>query len=339
MTGLINYRGFSLSETPPLTGQTALITGGQAGIGREMTAQLLLHDIGTVYVLARSAQKFEDAQKFWVEQRGITAEDVQRRVRFLRCDLTDLEEVRGVAERVRREAGRLDVLIANAGIPTVPDYTLSKQGIETIFACNHVGHFALINILLPLVESTAEKYGDARIVVTSSSFHMACQEINFDSLTSPTRTKSPPSIDSCYRYARSKLANILMTRELASRLDKKGVKKVYVNCFFPGNIPTEAMDSWKELFGTLPGGLLKGAFHFLGQSEVDAATTAIFLAASKEVEKKDLKGRYFIPIATEDKTSKLAEDKDLAKNLWYWTDHKVTETLGKGWQEQKAGEG
>ena len=218
----------------------------------------------------------------------------------------------------------------------MPDYTLSPQGIETIFATNHVGHYVLTNLLLPLIESTARRYGDARIANTSSSFHMACQELDLSLVTSPTRVKSPPNIDSCWRYARSKLAVILFTRQLAHILQKKGINNVYANCFFPGNIPTEAMDTWKELFGPL-GYLMKGSFWVLGQSSTDAAATAIFLATSPEVVKRDLKGKYFIPIATEDKTSQIAEDMDLARNLWYWTDSKVAETLGKGWQEGGQG--
>lgn len=212
----------------------------------------------------------------------------------------------------------------------VPDYTLSKQGIDSIFATNHVGHFILTNILLKLLEVTAASYGSARIVVTTSSFHIGCQGIDFNSLTSPTRTKSPAALDSCYRYAQSKLANILFTRELTRRLAKKGAHNIYTNCFFPGNIPTEGMDTWKQLLGPL-GGVLKGLFYVIGQSEMDGAATAIFLAASDEVVKSDVKGKYFIPIATEGKTSIVADDKDLARNLWYWTDHKVTEGLGNGW--------
>lgn len=196
-----------------------------------------------------------------------------------------------------------------------------------------VGHFTLTQILLPKLEETAEKYGNARIVATSSSFHMGCQELKLDLTMSPTRVKSPDAIDSCWRYARSKLGVILFTRELARRLENRGSLKVYANCFFPGNIPTEAMDTWKELFGTIGGSAMKGMFHVVGQSETQAAATAIYLAASPEVEKKEEKGKYFIPIATEDKTSKIAEDKDLAKNLWYWCDDKVTKALGKAWEE------
>lgn len=201
-----------------------------------------------------------------------------------------------------------------------------------------MGHFVLTSILLPKLEWTAAHFGNTRIVMATSSFHMACQEIDFASLTSPTRTKSPPALDSCYRYARSKLANILFTRELTRRLNNKGVDNVYVNCFFPGNIPTEAMDTWKQLLGTLAGSLLKGTFQLVGQSETDAAATAIFLAASDAVVKNGHKGKYFIPIATEDKTGAVAEDKDLAKNLWYWTEHKVAEALGQGWADDEEEE-
>lgn len=257
---------------------------------------------------------------------------------FRRCDLTDMEMVKQVGDQLVAELDRLDVLLNNAGMPNVPDYTLSKQGVETIFATNHLGHFVLTNILLPRLESTAARYGDARIVVTTSSFHLGCQEIDFASLTSPTRTKSPGALDSCYRYARSKLANILFTRELARRLRKKGVENVYVNCFFPGNIPTESMDSWKQLFGSLVGGAMKGVFQVVGQSESDAAATAIFLAASDDVKTRPLRGQYFIPIATEYKSSTVAEDKDLAKNLWYWSAHHVTAALGRGWEGDEGEE-
>jgi NAD(P)-dependent dehydrogenase (short-subunit alcohol dehydrogenase family) len=215
----------------------------------------------------------------------------------------------------------------------VPDYTLSPQGIETIWAANVVGHFTLTNILLPLLEATAAKYGDARIATTSSSFHAGCQELKLDDTMSPTRMKSPDAIDSCWRYARSKLGVILFTRELAKRIDKRGTAKgnLYANTFFPGNVPTGAMDTWKELFGTLGGGALKGIFDIVGQSTTDGAASAVYLAASEEVKQKGQKGKYFIPIATEDKTTALAEDKDLMKNVWYWCDFHVTKALGKQW--------
>ncbi len=196
-----------------------------------------------------------------------------------------------------------------------------------------VGHFVLTQILLPKLEYTAEKYGNARVVVTSSSFHIGCQELKFDLTMSPTRVKSPAALDSCWRYARSKLGTILFTRELSRRLEKRGTMNVYANAFFPGNVPTEAMDTWRELFGTIGGSVMKGTFQIVGQSPTQAAATAIYLSCSPEVEKKGQKGKYFIPIATEDATSKIAEDKDLAINLWYWCEDKATKALGKAWEE------
>jgi NAD(P)-dependent dehydrogenase (short-subunit alcohol dehydrogenase family) len=209
---------------------------------------------------------------------------------------------------------------------------LSPEGIESIFAVVHVGHFALTNILLPLIERTASSFGGARIVNTNSSLHMACQELDLNLLASPKPIKSPAVLDGVWRYARAKLAGIMFTRELANRLQKKGVSNVYVNSFFPGNIPTDAMDTWSLFFGKVIGAAFRPLFSVIGQSAEDGAASAMFLATSEDVRVRDLKGKYFVPIAKESKTSPLSENKDLTKNVWYWTDHKVTEALGKGWQ-------
>lgn len=162
---------------------------------------------------------------------------------------------------------------------------------------------------------------------------MGCQELKLNLAMSPTRIKIPDALDSCRRYARSKLGTVLFTRELARQLDKKGAADLYANCFFPGNIPTKAMDTWKDLFDTIGGSAMNGLFQVVGQSLTRGVATAIYLAASPEVEKKGEKGKYFIPIATEDKTSKIEEDRDLARNLWYWCDDKVTKTLRREWEE------
>jgi NAD(P)-dependent dehydrogenase (short-subunit alcohol dehydrogenase family) len=119
MTGLINYKGFSLNETSSLEGRICVITGGQAGIGKEIVAQLLIHGITRVYVLARSSSKFEQAQKFWMESHNLTAEDVARRVEFMACDLSDMTLVKKVAGSLVRKLDRLDMLIDNAGQPAL----------------------------------------------------------------------------------------------------------------------------------------------------------------------------------------------------------------------------
>lgn len=337
MTGLINYHQFSLSETPGLHGKYAVITGGTRGIGEEMTAQLLLHKIDKVFVLGRSRSSYDTACQVWLADRRIDLQDSESRSEFVECDLMDILSVKKTADYLKRQMTRLDILINNAGLATVPQYELSPQGIENIFATNHIGHFTLTLLLLPLLAVTADTHEtDVRIVNTSSSFHMGCQSIDFASLTSPARTKYPASFDSMYRYARSKLANILFTRQLSQLLLANGQTSVYVNCFFPGNIPTEAMDEWKNLFGSLVGALVKGTFKVIGQTKTQAAATAIYLATSpRVVEGKGQRGSYFIPIAKQDKTSKVAEDMELARSLWAWSHERITETLGHGWDETK----
>ncbi|TKA75890.1 hypothetical protein B0A49_03238 [Cryomyces minteri] len=333
MTGIVNYHGFDLSDLPKLTGKIAVITGGQAGIGREITAQLLLHGIAQVYILARSEGKYIDAKEEWTRRTSLSMSEIEKKTEFISCNLSDIKDVQRAASSLLQKCSRCDILIHNAALPMVPKYTLSPQGIDEVFATNHIGHFVLTNILLPLLERTAAEHGTARIVVTSSMLHLACQHLDLNLLTSPTGIKSPAFVDSAWCYARSKLANILFTRELTRLLQKRGSSKVYANVYYPGNIPTEAMDAWKEMLGNLGGALFKGLFKWTGQTTTDAATTALFLAASKDVEDRDLRGRYFIPIATEDKTTTIAQDKDLAKNLWYWSERKVAETLGEGWQD------
>ena len=186
-------------------------------------------------------------------------------------------------------------------------------------------------MLLPVVEKTAAAYGDARIINTSSGLHMACQELDLSLLTSPTRTKQPAAYDAVWRYGRSKLANILFTRELSAQLEDRKAKGIYVNCFYPGNVPTEAMDSWRLLVGNLPGQLFKAVFQKIGQSLTDAAATGLYLGTSPQIAADDKRGQYFVPIAIEESTSKIAKDKELASKLWQWTDDQVTRILGESW--------
>jgi len=205
-----------------------------------------------------------------------------------------------------------------------------------------VGHHILVSLLLPLLKATIVRFktSDARIVITTSSLHAFCRELNLDLLTSTAPTKAA-SYDGIWRYARSKLGNILFTRELSRRLlltatddgEDATSRHILVNCFFPGNIATEQMDIWKKYLGTTLGWSFKKFFSIAGQTTKDGAATALFLATSDKVrEGGGIRGEYFIPIAEQSSPSALAQDKDLARELWEWTDAKVAETLGEGWK-------
>ena len=110
MSGLRTYRNFTLDSTPSLALKVAIVTGGSDGIGREIVAQLLLHDISKVYVLSRKRGKFDQASIFW-EGRGISI----GRVEFVACDLNDMRVVKRVGDELMGRLGRLDILVNNAG--------------------------------------------------------------------------------------------------------------------------------------------------------------------------------------------------------------------------------
>lgn len=112
-SGFLQTVKWTLSECPPLRSKTAVITGGQSGIGAEIVKQLLLHDIGHVVVLARSREKFESAMKGWGEIKSYG--EVVEKVEFVECDLTDLKVVDRVGKELLGRLGRLDMLFLNAG--------------------------------------------------------------------------------------------------------------------------------------------------------------------------------------------------------------------------------
>lgn len=320
MSGFFTYRNFSLQDTPPLDGKVAVVTGGQAGIGEEIVAQLLLHNVRKVYIVARSKSKYLRAQENWRQRHGIVLSENDDRLEFIQCDLGDIKSVKDAADEITAKTDRLDILICNAGLGVGPQYKRSPQNIEVVFATNCVGHQVLATLLLPLLRRTINqgKAQEARIVVTSSSFHQFCRKIDLNLLTSPSRPK-PAIVDGLWRYGRSKLGNILFTRELARRLEQgtdPADRHIYANVFFPGNIVTEQWNSWNDYFGRVGGSIMRRLFSLIGQSTQDGAATAIYLAASQAIRENGTRGQYFIPIATPCKTTPVAADMRLARELW-----------------------
>lgn len=201
------------------------------------------------------------------------------------------------------------------------EYKLSPQGIDWIFAANCVGHQVLVTLLLPLLKKATSTAPDGvRVVVTSSGLHSVCRELDLDLLTSPSRVKWPPVLDSVWRYGRSKLGNILFAKELSRRLLQEdrdpASKHIYVNSFFPGNIVTDQWRSWSTHFGSVVGSFVRMLGSLFGQSAQDGAATALYLAASGEVREQNSRGRYFIPIAEPCDPSPLGTDMELGRNLW-----------------------
>lgn len=293
--------------------------------------------------MARNKSKFEDSRKQWPHRTGLSLDIIDKKLKFIQCELADIRSVKGAAEHIKRKTDRVHILICNAGmyltvlcqyienlnsflrllgLGVSTQYNRSPQNIESVFAANCVGHQLLVTILLPLLKQVTidSPTSDARIVVTTSSMHMFCRRLDFGSLTSPDPSSRFKIIDAVWRYGRSKLGDILLTKELNRRLQEgndPACKNIYVNCFFPGNIVTEQWMGWNELFGKSIGMIMRTFFSlFMGQSREDGAATALYLGASDGPRKKDQRGQYFIPVATPDWPSKIASDEKMARDLW-----------------------
>ncbi|XP_050806863.1 LOW QUALITY PROTEIN: retinol dehydrogenase 14 [Gopherus flavomarginatus] len=276
-----------------MRGKTVIVTGANSGLGRATAAELLRMQ-ARVIMGCRDRGRAEQAAREIRAELGAQAEGGELVIREL--DLASLRSVRSFCQRVLQEEPRLDVLINNAGIFQCP-YMKTEDGFEMQFGVNHLGHFLLTNLLLGLLKSSAP----SRIVVVSSKLYKY-GEINFEDLNSEI------SYNKSFGYSRSKLANILFTRELARRLEGTGVT---VNVLHPGivrtnlgrymNIPLLA----KPLFN-----LVSWAFF---KTPLEGAQTSIYLASSAEVE--GVSGKYFGDCKEEELLPKAMDDL-VARKLW-----------------------
>lgn len=136
--GIWGYGGaFKEKDIPDLSGKTAIVTGGNTGIGYEICLTLVKKN-ATVFIACRSSDRFQAAASKIEKETG-------KSVTFLQLDLQDLKQVKSAAGIFVNRAMPLDILINNAGIMMHP-FSLSKDGIETQFATNHVGHFVKIQL-------------------------------------------------------------------------------------------------------------------------------------------------------------------------------------------------
>lgn len=137
-------------------------------------------------------------------------------------------------------------MVANAGTAFESIDQLSVDGYDRSFATNHLGHFAFITTLLPLLERTSGiNGGDVRVVVTSSMAYQFAGNngIDFDSIRVKSEGKSILDMKAAgRRYGRSKMANILFTQELSKRLEARGISGIRVNTCHPGKLTLSCLE-------------------------------------------------------------------------------------------------
>lgn len=261
--------------------KTILITGSTDGIGLA-TATELARQGHELVLHGRNEEKVLRACN--AIRTGVPDASLQT----IHADLSDLAAVARMAHDLSARLPRLDVLINNAGVYMTERKT-SRDGFEMTLAVNHLAHFLLANLLLPLLKRSAVP----RVVTVSSMVHSSGRII-FDDMNSEQK------FDAYHAYANSKLANALFAYELARR-----EPWLTSNSLHPGVIGTK---------------LLHAAFSMQGDSVADGARTSVYLATSPEVAK--MTGKYFVDCKATTPAAQ-ALDQQLAQRLWAWSEQAV----------------
>jgi NAD(P)-dependent dehydrogenase (short-subunit alcohol dehydrogenase family) len=271
-----------------LRGKVCVITGGTDGIGKAAAHGLALQG-ATLLIHGRDADKGARAVAELKAGTGNAA------IEFLQADFGSLADVRRLAGAIAQRAPRIDVLVNNAGA-VFAQRTLSADGYELTFAVNHLAPFLLTKLLLPALQHG----GAARIVTTSSEAHRRAK-LDLDDVHS-ARRYSPMAV-----YGASKLANILFTRVLATRLAGSAVT---ATCLHPGFVKT----SFGRGFEASP--LLGALFSLIARfarTPEKGAETVVYLAASPDV--AGASGGYYFDRAPKT-PSAAAQDAAAAERLW-----------------------
>ncbi|MCC5937964.1 MAG: SDR family NAD(P)-dependent oxidoreductase [Lunatimonas sp.] len=263
-----------------------VITGCTSGIGAE-TVKGLSDKCDRLFLLVRNQKKAESLLA------DLPADLPKDRFEVVFCDLEDLKSVAAAADYVREKVTSLDLLINNAG-GIFPKGTITRDGFETTFQVNHLGHFLLTQKLLPLLLKTPTP----RIINVSSEAHRAANP-KLNEVTNAANYSSFPA------YANAKLYNILFSKSLQEKYGSQGLGTFSLH---PGVVKTNFGGDFTGVFKLL----IKLSQPFMITAKAGAQTT-LFLATSAI--KKEWNGAYFKkskPVTP----SKLANSKKLREDLW-----------------------
>ena len=285
-----------------MRGKVVVMTGATSGIGQVAAEKLAAMGARLVLVArdkARAGATLERLRKL----SPATAHTVHY------ADLVHLSEMKRAGEQIAAAEPRIDVLINNVGA-LFAYRRLSQDGLEFTFALNHMSYFVLTHLLLDRLRTSAP----SRVVNTASDAHEVAT-LDFDDLQSAKVYGSSNFLEwlrlegpGFKVYGRSKLCNILFTRELARRLAGAGVT---ANALHPGFVATR--------FGDHSGGLISFGIRIgkrFALSPEKGAETLLYLASSPEVAAASGGYYYKCRLAA---TSKFAQDDALARRLWVET--------------------
>ncbi len=239
---------WTTNHIPDLAGRVAVVTGANSGVGFETAIELARHGATTI-IACRSVSRGEAAL------RQIEGSASSSQTRLMLLDLGNLASIDAFAESFTNEYETLDLLINNAGIMATP-YRTTKDGFESQFGTNHLGHFALTAKLMPAITAAQS----SRVVNVSSVGHRS-GDIDFNDLL-----LDRSNYKRWRAYYRSKLANLLFTYEMHRRLQLAGIENVSSVAAHPGVARTNLAQGM-GFIGTL---LKPIAFLFVQSAQMGA---------------------------------------------------------------------
>jgi retinol dehydrogenase 14 len=261
--------------------KVAMVTGASSGMGKEI-ALALAGKAANVVMVCRDPGRGEAARADIQQKSGNST------VELLIADLSSQKSIHNLVHEFEARHDKLNILVNNAGV-VLSTRVETADGLETVFATNHLAPFLLTNLLLPALKAGAP----SRVVTVASSVE-SMGKIDFEDL------QSAKSFSEIRAYNASKLANVLFTYELARLVAGTGVT---ANAVEPGFIKT-------NLKVPFPFNL----FSFMRRSVAEGARPTVFLASSGEVE--GVSGTFFNNKGAATESSKGSRDEAVAKRLW-----------------------
>ena len=277
-----------------MRGKTILITGGNSGIGKATAIQLAQMG-ASVCITSRNEQKAEKAVAEIIKKSG------NQDISYLIGDLSSFSSIHNLADQFLSKNRQLDVLVNNAGL-FLGELKHTKEGYEMQFGVNHLGHFLLSKLVLPALE----KAQYPRLVNVSSIAYMH-GEIDFDNLRGEKGDYSPIKA-----YARSKLANVLFTREFAKRHPE-----VSANCLHPGVVRTPLANKDTKWYISLFWTMYK---PFMCTPE-KGAKTSVYLATSERL--NGVTGQFFDEKQCRRNLVSRGRDTNVSARLWAYSEEAV----------------
>jgi NAD(P)-dependent dehydrogenase (short-subunit alcohol dehydrogenase family) len=264
-------RTWTPADAPDQSGRTVVVTGASSGLGRE-TARVLAERGARVILACRDRAKGERAADSMAASAARGG-----RPRVVRLDLASLASVREAADEIRAECPRLDLLINNAGVMTIP-FGLSDDGFELTFATNHLGHFALTGLVLDHLLATP----GSRVVTVSSIAHRRAGN-DLEGI------HTGREYDAGQAYDRSKLANLLFAYELQHRLKAVRARTISVAAH-PGQVRTDLWRTSSRLERALLAPALRPLTFWLAQDAEGGALPTLRAAIDPAAQGGDYYG-------------------------------------------------